>query len=160
MVTYAEMMRRNANATKVAFASQEIAYLPKEIDPLGIIKTGDGGGLAVVSAGMFEAAYNAGIDAQIIIPEYYDLFRRQSTLSTEDFEQALTNVANHPNVHLVDDPIFLHADKVYGDTSYALSRIDIRRSIYLTKGIMRVGKNLNRAYPNAQKIFQLKMSSI
>lgn len=152
---YIDMMQKNSNATKIVIASQEIAYLPKEIDPSGIIKTGDGGGLAVITAAMVEAAYNKGIDIHIAIPEYYDLFKRQSHLSDRDFEEALTLVANHPNIHLIDDGLFLHADKVYGDTSYVLPRIDTRRSIHFTKGIMRVGKNLNRTYPETQKIFQL-----
>jgi glycogen synthase len=155
MKSYQDIIKKNYKATKVVLASQEIAYLPKAIDPAGIIQTGDGGGLAVQKAAEFEAAYEKGLDAHIIIPEYYDLFRKQSNLSSREFERELTNVANHPNVHLIDDPLFLHADKVYGDTSYALNRIDIRRAVHFTKGIMRVGRDLNRIYSETQKIIQL-----
>jgi starch synthase len=150
-----DMMMKNRNATKIVLASPEIAYLPQEIDPAGIIKTGDGGGLAVITATMFEEAYRMGLDVIIVLPEYYDLFRKQSKLSSEDFEKALSEVAMHPNVRLVDDGLFLHADKVYDDSSYALDKIDIRRAIQFSKEIVSLGRELDRFFPDADKIFQL-----
>lgn len=148
--------QKNQNSTKVALVASEIKSLPKAIDPHGIVNTGSGGGLSRSHATLGEAAYDAGIDVRFIIPEYYDIFRQNSPhMSNTEFAQAFNELANHPNVYFVDSGLFINAKKVYGDYSYHLNKIDTRRAIEFSKGIVRTSRQMNRTYPKANKIFQL-----
>jgi len=139
--------------TKISMVTQELSYLPKEIDPAGIIKTD--GGVASVIATKFEEFYNAGYDITLVIPEYYDMFRRKSNLSDKEFEEALSLVAINPHVKLVNDGLFRHADRIYDDESYALSRMAVRRAIHLSKAIISISIDSNRNFPKSEKISQL-----
>ena len=150
-----KIMNANAYSTKVVINSQEIAYLPRAIDPERIISTGDGGGLGVVTASEVEEAYNRGIDIHIVIPQYFDLFQKLSKLPDKDYIAALHRVMTHPNVHLIVSGLFKHADRVYDDDSYSLIRMNERRAIRLVNGIEGVGIDLDIYYPEAAKIFQL-----
>ncbi|MBN1175016.1 glycogen/starch synthase [Candidatus Woesearchaeota archaeon] len=148
--------QHNQHSTKLALAATEIKYLPKEIDPLGIVNTGSGGGLSRIMATLGEATYAAGFDTKFIIPEYYDLFRKNSpNMTDKEFAEAFNELAMHPSVHFVDDGLFTNATKVYGDYSYNLNKIDTRRAIHFSKGIVRASRQINRTYPKATKIFQL-----
>lgn len=147
---------KNQKSTKIALAATEIKYLPKEIDPAGIVNTGSGGGLSRIMATLGEAAYEAGLDVKFIIPEYYDLFRQNShQMSEKEFNKEFNRLATHPNIFFADSGLFTNAKKVYGDYSYNLDKIDSKRAVEFSKGIVRASRQLNRMYPDAKKIFQL-----
>jgi starch synthase len=151
-----KIMERNAYATKIVTASTELAYLPKSIDPYGLISTGDGGGLGVVTASQFEEGYALGLDIHAAIPDYYFIFKSLSHIDDKDFQRELRRVFRHPNVHLIRSGLFREAERVYDDDSYAaLEIINIRRAMALTQGIGEIGIDLDIDYTEADKLFQL-----
>jgi len=139
--------------TDIFLVSQEISHLPKKIDPAGIVKTN--GGVSSVMGTKFEYLFDKGYPVNLIHPEYYDLWRRQSKLSDKEFEEALSIVANHPQIRLVNDGLFRNADTIYDDASYALTRMAERRAIHFAKGVVRIAIDSNRNNPKHEKIFQL-----
>ena len=71
--TTGEHYSKNQHSTKLVLAASEIKYLPKGIDPLGIVNTGTGGGLSRIMATLGETIYDYGMDTKFVVPEYYDL---------------------------------------------------------------------------------------
>jgi len=137
----------------IHLVAQEISYLPKAIDPAGIIKIN--GGVAGVTAAKFEELLDRGYYVIAVIPEFYDMFRRRSNLSDKEFEEGLSIVSNNPHVKLVDNGLFRNADKVYDDESYAISLIAERRATHFANAVVSIAIDSNRLFPESEKIFQL-----
>ncbi len=125
----------NSKSTKIFIATPEISALPIDIDPHNIIKT-TGGGLGRATSSLGLTAFENGIDVHFVIPGYEQFFLNNSNLSTSDFYEQWDEIKLHPNVHIIEDGLFEGAKKVYGDNSFGISKMDVRRSICLSKGIL------------------------
>lgn len=126
----------------------EITDLPEELDPLGLIKTGNGGGLRDYSSTLFNELYRQGVNVHLTIPLFEQIFRKNSSLNPSEFKDGVDGLHNNNRIHLVEDGLFSEASRVYEDEkSYGLPRMDIRRAIHFQKGaIQRVHTQLRRDY--------------
>jgi starch synthase len=134
----------------ILIATPEIVYLPPNMGSLAhVITTGDGGGLADISAALVAELDRQGVNVHVTLPEYQNLFKELGHMTTREYEELRSNVAIRGRIYPITDDIFKAAQKVYDDRSFGLDKINLRRSTAFMRGVIsRLLPDLRVQYKN------------
>ncbi len=135
----------------ILIATPEIVSLPKNMGNLAnIITTGDGGGLADISAALVKELDRRGLNVHVALPEYRHLFEECAHISSRDYDLLKLEMDDHNSrIHLVEDGMFEGAKRVYNDVRDGLDKIDLRRANAFQRGIIhRLFPLLKKAHRN------------
>jgi len=132
----------------ILLATPEIVYLPKHMGSLAnIITTGDGGGLADISAALVAELDRQGVNVHVTLPEYANLFRDLAKITNREYRTLRNHFEDNGRVHPIVDDIFRMAQKVYDDSSAHLDHINLRRANAFSRGVIsRLLPRLNAQY--------------
>jgi hypothetical protein len=132
----------------ILIATPEIVSLPQNMGNLAnIIKTGDGGGLADISASLVTELDRQGVNVHVTLPEYQYLFSTQALIRHEAYEKLRIQIDDTSRIHLVTDDMFTGATQVYDDIYTGLDKIDLRKANAFQRGILsRTFKVLKRQH--------------
>jgi ADP-glucose type glycogen/starch synthase len=132
----------------ILIATPEIVSLPQHMGNLAnIITTGDGGGLADISAALVKELDRQGVNVHVALPEYKHLFEDFAHISHQNYEMLKSEMDDENRIHLIEDGIFESATRVYNDVHDHLDKIDLRRANAFQRGILhRLFPLLKRAH--------------
>ncbi|MBE0479039.1 glycogen/starch synthase, partial [Candidatus Aerophobetes bacterium] len=131
--TYQEKARRPL----ILVATPEVVSLPPNMGNLAnIITTGDGGGLADISAALIAEFDRLGLNVHVALPEYRSLFKTLADIGHDEYEILKREIMDYKRVHLITDDIFTDSTRVYGDPSTHLDKIDLRKANAFQRGII------------------------
>ncbi|OGJ89601.1 MAG: hypothetical protein A2268_01330 [Candidatus Raymondbacteria bacterium RifOxyA12_full_50_37] len=126
-----------ATLPAILIATPEIVALPHNMGNLAhVISTGDGGGLADISAALVMELDRQGANVHVALPEYRNMFAAFATLTHKDYEMLRRDLNDRSRIHLIEDGLFDHASRVYNDSSSRLYDIDARRANAFQRGII------------------------
>ena len=129
----APYISKNLELPIILLATPEIVSLPPNMGNLANhITTGDGGGLADISAALVAELDRQGINVHVALPEYRNLFFEYGHISPHDYDE----MYEENRIHLISDGILGNAKKVYGDASKGLDNIDLRRADAFMRGVI------------------------
>ncbi|MFP4111993.1 MAG: glycogen synthase [Candidatus Woesearchaeota archaeon] len=98
----------------ILLATPEIVGLPKNMGNLAnIITTGDGGGLADISAALVAELDKQGLNVHVTLPEYKNIYRAFADISHSEYEKIRHDISDTARIHLISDDMFSSARKVY-----------------------------------------------
>ncbi len=121
----------------ILIATPEIVYLPKNMGALAdVITTGDGGGLADISAALVAELNRRGVNVQVTLPEYQNLFKDLARITKSEYETLRRSVRDSSRIHPITDDIFKMAQKVYDDRSAGIDNVNVRRSTAFMRGVI------------------------
>lgn len=120
----------------VLIATPEVVSLPENMGNLSnMIRTGDGGGLADISATVVAELYRQGVNVHVVLPHYKHLFETLGNVSAERYRAMIRGVLEHDRIHFISDVLFERAKRVY-DESSPLDRLNLRKAIAFMRGII------------------------
>ena len=120
----------------VLVATPEIVSLPEHMGNLSnFIGTGDGGGLADISAAVVTELYQRGVNVHVTLPHYRNLFATLGKISDEEYRAMIRGVQETKRIHFIDYGLFDGAKQVYEERSQ-LDRLMVRRSVAFQEGIL------------------------
>jgi ADP-glucose type glycogen/starch synthase len=127
---------RNLELPVILVATPEIVSLPEHMGNLSnFIRTGDGGALADISAGVVTELYQRGVNVHVTLPHYRNLFASLGRISEEEYRAMIRGVQEVQRIHFIDHGLFDGARQVYEDRSQ-LDRLMVRRAVAFTEGIL------------------------
>ncbi|MFH0921260.1 MAG: glycogen/starch synthase [Fibrobacterota bacterium] len=130
-------LHRGLRLPLILIATPEIVSLPNNMGNLAnVVSTGDGGGLADISAALVTELDRQGVNVHVALPEYQHLFEGFADISHQDYEMLKENIDDMNRVHLIEDGMFTDAHRVYNDAQSGLDKIDLRRSTAFMRGII------------------------
>lgn len=133
----------------ILVVTPEIVSLPANMGNLAhVVTTGDGGGLADISGSLVAELDNQGVNVHVALPEYQSLFEIYSDVSHGEYEELKTKMSSDERLHLISDGMFDGAERVYGDSSMGLDKIELRRANAFMRGILRVLPFIKGKHPN------------
>jgi len=133
----------------ILIVTPEIVSLPPNMGNLAhVITTGDGGGLADISGSLVAELDRQGVNVHVVLPEYQTLFEIYSEISHEEYEELKMKMRAGERIHLVSDGMFDGAERVYGDSSMWLDKIELRRATAFMRGILRILPFIKAKNPN------------
>jgi len=127
---------RQLELPMVLVATPEIVSLPEHMGNLSnFIGTGDGGGLADISAAVVTELYRRGVNVHVALPHYRNLFARLGRISDEEYRALIRGVHEAQRIHFIDHGLFDGARQVYEERSQ-LDHLMVRRAIAFQQGIL------------------------
>jgi ADP-glucose type glycogen/starch synthase len=127
---------RNLELPVILVATPEIVSLPEHMGNLSnFIGTGDGGGLADISAAVVTELYQRGVNVHVTLPHYRNLFARLGKISDEEYRAMIRGVQEVQRIHFIDYGLFDGAKQVYEERSQ-LNRLMVLRAIAFQQGIL------------------------
>jgi ADP-glucose type glycogen/starch synthase len=131
----------------ILVATPEIVSLPQNMGNLAnVITTGDGGGLADISAALIKELDRRGVNVHVALPEYRHLFEECAHISSRDYDLLKSEIDDaNSRIHLIEDGMFEGAKRVYNDVRDGLDKIDLRRATAFQRGI------IHRLFPLIKK---------
>ena len=115
----------------ILLATPEIVGLPRNMGNLAnIVTTGDGGGLADISAALVAELDKQGLNVHVTLPEYKNIYKEFAELSHSEYEKLRHDISDVSRIHLITDDMFTSAKKVY-----TTSNQDLKNAIAFMKGI-------------------------
>jgi len=127
---------RKLELPMVLVATPEIVSLPEHMGNLSnFIGTGDGGGLADISAAVVTELYRRGVNVHVALPHYRNLFARLGKISDEEYRALIRGVQEAQRIHFIDHGLFDGARQVYEERSQ-LDHLMVRRAIAFQQGIL------------------------
>ncbi len=130
----APFLNQGAQLPQILIATPEVVSLPENMGNLSnMIKTGDGGGLADISATVVAELYRQGVNVHVVLPHYKRLFETQGKVSEERYRAMIRGVLEQDRIHFVNDVLFERAKRVY-DESSPLDRLNLRKAIAFMRG--------------------------
>lgn len=146
----APYIARKIELPLILIATPEIVSLPPNMgNAAHIVKTGEGGGLADISAALVAELDRQGVNVHVAVPEYQELFETEGHLRLGEYEKLRTQIDETTRIHLISDDIFTGATRVYSDMHTGLDKIDLRKANAFQRGIIsRTFKTLRRQYEN------------
>ena len=130
-------IRKGIQLPAILIATPEIVSLPHNMGNLAnVVTTGDGGGLADISAALVKELDTQGLNVHVALPEYQHLFEAFADISHKNYLMLKEDINDQNRVHLIEDDIFMGAKRVYGDAAPKLDLIDLRRANAFQRGIL------------------------
>ncbi len=121
----------------ILIATPEIVYLPKNMGSLAdVVTTGDGGGLADISAALVSELDLLGVNVHVTLPEYQNLFQELAHITNKEYETLRGSIQDQNRIYPITDDIFKIAQKVYDDKSAGLENINLMRANAFMRGII------------------------
>jgi glycogen synthase len=132
----APYVSRNLELPVILVATPEIVSLPEHMGNLSnFIRTGDGGGLADISAAVITELYRRGVNVHVTLPHYRDLFTSLGKISDEEYRALIRGVDEFQRIHFIDHGLFDGATQVYEERSN-LKRLMMLRAVAFMEGIL------------------------
>jgi ADP-glucose type glycogen/starch synthase len=132
----APYVSRNLELPAILVATPEIVSLPEHMGNLSnLIRTGDGGGLADISAAVVTELYQRGVNVHVTLPHYRNLFTSLGKISDEEYRALIRGVQEVRRIHFIDHGLFDGAIQVYEERS-DLKRLMVRRAVAFMEGIL------------------------
>jgi ADP-glucose type glycogen/starch synthase len=132
----APYVSRNLELPVILVATPEIVSLPEHMGNLSnFIRTGDGGGLADISAAVITELYRRGVNVHVTLPHYRDLFTSLGKISDEEYRALIRGVDELQRIHFIDHGLFDGAIQVYEERSN-LKRLMMLRAVAFMEGIL------------------------
>ena len=132
----APYVSRNLELPAILVATPEIVSLPEHMGNLSnLIRTGDGGGLADISAAVVTELYQRGVNVHVTLPHYRNLFTSLGKISDEEYRALIRGVQEVQRIHFIDHGLFDGATQVYEERS-GLKRLMVRRAVAFMEGIL------------------------
>lgn len=120
----------------ILIATPEIVYLPRNMGSLAnVITTGDGGGLADISAALVGELDRQGLNVHVTLPEYQTLFKELSHITKSEYEAIRNQVKDTTRIHPIVDDIFKVATRVYDDRKSGVDQVNLRRATAFMRGV-------------------------
>ena len=120
----------------VLVVTPEIVELPKNMGNLAnIITTGDGGGLADISAALVAELYRQGANVKVALPEFKNLFMNTSDITAREYEQ-LKIIEEKKRIYLISEGLLTGSERVYNDSKPLLDKIDLRKANAFMRGVI------------------------
>ncbi len=120
----------------ILVATPEIVSLPEHMGNLSnFIRTGDGGGLADISAAVVTELYQRGVNVHVTLPHYRNLFASLGKISDEEYRAMIRGVQEIQRIHFIEYGLFDGASQVYEERSQ-LDRLMVRRAVAFQEGIL------------------------
>ncbi len=127
---------RQLELPMILVATPEIVSLPEHMGNLSnFIGTGDGGGLADISAAVVTELYQRGVHVHVTLPHYRNLFASLGKISDEEYRAMIRGVQEAQRIHFIDSGLFDGARQVYEERSQ-LKRLMVRRAVAFQEGIL------------------------
>jgi ADP-glucose type glycogen/starch synthase len=127
---------RHLELPLVLVATPEIVSLPEHMGNLSnFIGTGDGGGLADISAAVVTELYQRGVNVHVTLPHYRNLFARLGKISDEEYRAMIRGVQETQRIHFIDYGLFDGAKQVYEERTRG-DRLMVLRAIAFQEGIL------------------------
>jgi ADP-glucose type glycogen/starch synthase len=127
---------RHLELPMILIATPEIVSLPEHMGNLSnFIGTGDGGGLADISAAVVTELYQRGVNVHVTLPHYRNLFARLGKISDEEYRAMIRGVQEVRRIHFIDHGLFDGAKQVYEEESQ-LDRLMVLRAVAFQQGIL------------------------
>ena len=121
----------------ILIATPEIVYLPANMGSLAnVITTGDGGGLADISAALVAELDRQGVNVHVTLPEYQNLFKELAHITNREYHLLRGSMSDEGRIYPITDDIFKIAQRVYDDGSSYLDKINLRRATAFMRGII------------------------
>ena len=104
---------KNLELPMILVATPEIVSLPEHMGNLSnFIGTGDGGGLADISAAVVTELYQRGVHVHVTLPHYRNLFASLGKISDEEYRAMIRGVQEIQRIHFIDYGLFDAAKQV------------------------------------------------
>jgi ADP-glucose type glycogen/starch synthase len=127
---------RHLELPMILVATPEIVSLPEHMGNLSnFIRTGDGGGLADISAAVVTELYQRGVNVHVTLPHYRNLFASLGKISDEEYRAMIRGVQEVQRIHFIEYGLFDGAKQVYEERSQ-LDRLMVRRAVAFQEGIL------------------------
>jgi len=127
---------RHLELPLVLVATPEIVSLPEHMGNLSnFIGTGDGGGLADISAAVVTELYRRGVNVHVTLPHYRNLFARLGRISDEEYRAMIRGVQEIQRIHFIDYGLFDGAKRVYEERTRG-DRLMVLRAVAFQQGIL------------------------
>ncbi|MDB4433211.1 glycogen/starch synthase, partial [bacterium] len=127
---------RNLELPAILVATPEIVSMPEHMGNLSnFIGTGDGGGLADISAAVVTELYQRGVNVHVTVPHYRNLFASIGRISEEEYRALIRGVQEVQRIHFIDHGLFDGARQVYEERSQ-LDRLMVLRAVAFMEGIL------------------------
>jgi ADP-glucose type glycogen/starch synthase len=127
---------RQLELPMILVATPEIVSLPEHMGNLSnFIGTGDGGGLADISAAVVTELYQRGVHVHVTLPHYRNLFASLGKISDEEYRAMIRGVQEAQRIHFIDYGLFDGARQVYEERSQ-LKSLMVRRAVAFQEGIL------------------------
>jgi len=127
---------RHLELPLVLVATPEIVSLPEHMGNLSnFIGTGDGGGLADISAAVVTELYQRGVNVHVTLPHYRNLFARLGRISDEEYRAMIRGVQEIQRIHFIDYGLFDGAKRVYEERTRG-DRLMVLRAVAFQQGIL------------------------
>jgi ADP-glucose type glycogen/starch synthase len=138
------------NLPLILIVTPEIVYLPQHMGSLAnVITTGDGGGLADISAALVAELDKQGVNVHVTLPEYQNLFKELARIKDREYQTLRHRLRDQSRIYPITDDIFKTAQKVYDDTSSGLDHVNLRRADAFMRGVIsRLLPDLKARYRN------------
>ena len=128
---------RKLSSPVILVVTPEIIHLPPNMGSLAnVITTGDGGGLADISAALVAELDRQGVNVHVTLPEYQNLFTELSHITRREYATLRSRLGDENRIHPITDDIFKIARRVYDDKSSDLDQINLRRSTAFMRGVI------------------------
>jgi hypothetical protein len=110
----------------ILIATPEIVSLPRDMGNLAeVITTGDGGGLADISASLVAELDRLGVNVHVTLPEYENIFTSMSHIRRDEYDRLKSDMDDGRNrIYPITDGLFESARRVYGDDHAGLDKMD------------------------------------
>jgi ADP-glucose type glycogen/starch synthase len=127
-----------ARLPAILIATPEIVSLPSNMGNLAeVITTGDGGGLADISAALVAELDRLGVNVNVTLPEYENIFTSMNHLRREEYDRLKSDMYDGRNrIYPITDGLFESAKRVYGDDHAGLDKMDLRMATAFQRGVI------------------------
>lgn len=105
----------------ILVVTPEITYLPTGMGNMAQRMSAKAGGMADVSASLVSALFNEGADVHVALPNYRRMFNMDiQEVHNREYQRVRANLGKE-RIHLAEDPVFYHRDRVYADENLRMA---------------------------------------
>lgn len=114
---------------RILMVTPEITYLPKGMGNLAQRMSAKAGGMADVSASLVKALYDRGADVHVTLPNYRKMFNHcVEHIHGREYDTFTSSLPNQ-RIHLAQDRIFYHKNRVYDNAENHLLSLAFQREV-------------------------------
>ncbi len=114
---------------RILMVTPEITYLPRGMGNMAQRLCAKAGGMADVSASLVKSLYDKGADVHVTLPNYRKLFNLSSERRHDSEYCAFTSSLPNQRIHLAQDRIFYHKNRVYDNAENHLLSLAFQREV-------------------------------
>jgi len=124
-----KQLKKKQTRPRILIVTPEITYLPEGMGNLAQRMSAKAGGMADVSATLVSELYDQDADVHVALPNYRRMFHIDVKSFFESQHSKYLDALGEQSIHLAEDRIFYHRDKVYSAAENNLIALAFQREV-------------------------------